>query len=313
MDQERYIDLHTHSTASDGSMSPTELVRHAYQKGLRAIAITDHDTIGGVEQALAEGGRLGIEVIPGVEISVLFSLMDFTSEAKIQGGINQTEVLLQKSKLSHESEMHLLGYFPNGNYGAIGKMLEELRKKREQRNPKIVKKLNELGFNITLSEANRLAPAGNVGRPHIAKVLVDKGYVASIEEAFEKYLSIGRPAYFKKEKLTPTEGISEITKAGGVPVLAHPIYLNLSIGQLDILLEQLIENGLKGIEAYYSENTEEQTKELLILAQKHKLLVTGGSDFHGKFKPDIEIGIGRGTLKVPYSLLAGNEALLGRI
>ncbi len=271
-----YIDLHTHSTASDGSMTPAELVRYAFEKGLGVVALTDHDTVSGVEQAVEEGNKLGIEVIPGVEISVSF-----------------------------EPEMHLLGYFFNGNYNSILKTLEELRERREQRNPRIVSKLKELGFDITLSEVNSQAAGGNVGRPHIARVMMGKGYVASIEEAFDKYLDSGRPAYFKKDKLTPAEGISEIARAGGVPVLAHPIYLNMSVDRLDILLGQLSGMGLKGIEAYYTENTAEQTLELLQLAQKHKLLVTGGSDFHGSFKPNIEIGSGRGLLKVPYSLLFG--------
>lgn len=271
------IDLHTHTTASDGSMIPAELVRHAFAKGLGAVAVTDHDTISGVDQALEEGNKLGIEVIPGVEVSVDFS-----------------------------PEVHLLGYFLHGNYyDSIIKTLEELREKREQRNPRIITKLNELGFDITMSEVNRLAAGGNVGRPHIARVMIDKGYVASIEEAFDKYLASGRPAYFKKDKLTPAEGISEIARAGGVPVLAHPIYLNMSTDQLDILLGQLAAMGLKGIEAYYTDNTAEQTAQLLQLAHKHKILATGGSDFHGMFKPDIEIGSGRGSLKVPYSLLLG--------
>lgn len=272
---QQYIDLHTHTTASDGSMTPEELVRHAFYKGLAAVAVTDHDTLNGVEEALEEGKRLGIEVIAGVEISVSFT-----------------------------PEMHLLGYFFHGNYSSILKTLEELREKREQRNPRIVNKLNELGFDITMSEVNSLAAGGIIGRPHIARAMIDKGYVASIEEAFDKYLASGRPAYFKKDKLTPAEGISEITRAGGVPALAHPIYLQLSTGRLDNLLEQLAGMGLKGIEAYYTENTAEQTAELLQLAQKHKLVVTGGSDFHGGFKPDIEIGSGRGSLKVPYGLLS---------
>ena len=271
-----YIDLHTHSTASDGSMSPAELVRHAFEKGLRAVALTDHDTVSGVAQAAEEGKRLGMEVIPGVEISVSF-----------------------------DPEMHLLGYFFHGKLDSLLKTLEELREKREQRNPRIINKLKELGFDITMSEVNSLAAGGIVGRPHIARAMINKGYVASIEEAFDKYLATGRPAYFKKDKLTPEEGISEIARAGGVPVLAHPIYLGKSTEQLDRLLEQLVGMGLKGIEAYYAENTEAQTAELLQLAHKHKLLITGGSDFHGSFKTDIEIGSGRGLLKVPYSLLLG--------
>jgi len=200
--------------------------------------------------------------------------------------------------------MHLLGYFFKENYQSILITLYELQEKREQRNPKIVKRLNELGFDITLSEVNSFAAGGNIGRPHIARALIDKGYVASIEEAFDKYLAMGRPAYFKKDKLTPAEGISEIIKAGGVPVLAHPIYLFMSNDQLDMLLEQLAAVGLMGIEAYYTDNTAEQTAELMRLAKKHKLLATGGSDFHGSFKPEIEIGSGRGSLKIPYSLLS---------
>ncbi len=291
------IDLHTHSTASDGSMTPAELVRHAFAKGLGAVALTDHDTVNGVEQALEEGEKLGIEVIPGVEIGVSYSRPDISS-CSIPPELPQLEC-----SISFDPEMHLLGYFFSEKYGDILKTLKELQEKREQRNPKIVSRLKELGFDISMSEVNSLAAGGIVGRPHIARAMIDKGYVANIEEAFDKYLASGRPAYFKKDKLSPAEGISEITRAGGVPVLAHPIYLERSADQLDILLGQLAGMGLRGIEAYYSENTEAQTSELLLQAQKHKLLVTGGSDFHGRFKPDIEIGSGRGSLKVPYSLL----------
>ncbi len=272
----KYIDLHTHTTASDGSMTPADLIRHAFDKGLAAVAVTDHDTVSGIGQALEEGDRLGIEVIAGVEISV-----DFTTE------------------------MHLLGYFLNGHCEPILKTLEDLRERREERNPRIVNKLNELGFDITMEEVNGNAGGGNVGRPHIARVMIEKGYVNNIDEAFEKYLSSGRPAYFKKDKLLPQEGIAEITRSGGIPVLAHPFFIGLPYGQLDQLVKELAGYGLKGIEAYYSWHTEEQTSSLLRIARKHGLLVTGGSDFHGSFKPDIEIGTGTGSLKVPYSLLTG--------
>lgn len=271
----KYIDLHTHTTASDGSMTPVELVRHAFNKGLAAVAVTDHDTVGGISQALEEGNRLGIEVIAGVEISVDFS-----------------------------TELHLLGYFLNGHCEPILRTLEELRERREERNPRIVNKLNELGFDITIEEVTGKAGDGNVGRPHIARVMLEKGYVNNIDEAFEKYLGSGRPAYFKKDKLLPREGIAEITRSGGITVLAHPFFIGLAYGQLDQLVKELAGYGLKGIEAYYSWHTEEQTSSLLRIARKYGLLVTGGSDFHGSFKPDIEIGTGKGTLKVPYSLLA---------
>lgn len=268
------IDLHTHTTASDGSMAPAVLVRHAYESGLAAVAITDHDTMEGVEQALEEGRKLGIEVIAGIEVSV-----DFTPE------------------------MHLLGYFPDGHYEPILNTLEDLRERRKQRNPQIIDKLNKLGLEITMNEVNRITGGSITSRAHIARVLIEKGYAADMEEAFDKYLAFGRPAYVKKDKLIPVEGIAEITRSGGIPVLAHPIYLNMTAEQLDKLLGELTEAGLKGIEAYYTDNTASQTEELLRLAQKHCLVATGGSDFHGGFKPGIEIGSGRGSLMVPYSVL----------
>jgi predicted metal-dependent phosphoesterase TrpH len=269
-----YIDLHTHTSVSDGSMSPDALVRHAYESSLAAVAITDHDTMEGVGQALEEGKKFGFEVIAGVEISV-----DFTPE------------------------MHLLGYFLEGHYKPILNTLEVLQERRKRRNPQIIKKLNNLGIEISVDEVDRLAGGSITSRAHIARVLIEKGYVVDMEEAFDKYLAFGRRAYVKKDKLTPGEGIAEIVRSGGIPVLAHPIYLNMTMGQLDILLGELAEMGLKGIEAYYTDNTASQTEELLRLAEKHRLVATGGSDFHGSFKPGIEIGRGRGSLRVPYSVL----------
>ncbi|MGI6668556.1 MAG: PHP domain-containing protein [Acetivibrionales bacterium] len=269
-----YIDLHVHTTASDGSMTPAEIVRYAYEKGLAAVAITDHDTMDGVEQALEEGRKLGFEVIAGVEISVDFM-----------------------------PEMHLLGYFLDGHYEPILNTLQDLREKREYRNPRIVSKLNDLGIEISMSEVDKKAGGSIISRAHIARVLVEKGYVADMEEAFDKYLAFGRKAYVKKEKLAPDEGIAAIIRSGGIPVLAHPIYLDMTMAQLDNLLGELAEAGLKGIEAYYTDNTASQTEELLQLAKRHSLVATGGSDFHGSFKPEIELGSGRGLLRVPYSVL----------
>lgn len=274
------IDLHTHTTASDGSCTPAELVRYAAGKGLKAIAVTDHDTLDGLPEAQREAKKLGLEVIPGVEISVDF-----------------------------KPEMHMLGYFLQGDCSGIQGVLRELAEKRAERNPKIVKRLNELGMEITMDEVEALSGNGITGRPHIARVMIDKGYAASVEEAFEKYLASGRPAYFSKEKLTPAQGIDAITKAGGLPVLAHPIFLNRSGQEMDALLRELAGAGLRGIEAYYSENTEEQTRELLQLAARHKLFVTGGSDYHGSFKPNIDIGVGKGNLTVPYGLLETMKGL----
>lgn len=277
---EKWIDLHTHSTASDGSMRPAELVRYAREAGLAAIALTDHDSMGGVEEAIEEGKKTGVEVVAGVEIGVEF-----------------------------KPEMHMLGYFFGDSYENIREVLEELRQNREKRNPQIVEKLNEMGFAITMEEVREAAGGNVIGRPHIAKVLVDKGYAASVSEVFDKYLSAGRPAYFKKDRLTPGQGMQEILKAGGVPVLAHPLYLERDWDQLDELLAQLKQEGLKGLEVYYTDHSEEDIIQYRRLAEKHGLVMTGGSDFHGSFKPDIDLGKGRGNLRVPYELLEKLKAV----
>ena len=289
----KLIDLHTHSTASDGSLSPAELVRRAKQKGLSAIAITDHDTMDGVAEAMGEGKRIGVEVIAGVEISVDF-----------------------------EPEMHMLGYFFGSGFGRLEKTLVRLRKDRDERNPKIINRLNRLGFDINMDEVEREARGEVAGRAHIAKILYEKGYVSSMEEAFDKYLSGGKPAYVKRDKLTPEQGIREIENSGGIPVLAHPIYLGFDLScaggagfsaglkrcgeglrQMDEVLHRLGGAGLKGLEAYYSDNSPEETENLLLLARRHNMLVTGGSDFHGRFREGVEIGTGRGNLSISYDLL----------
>lgn len=271
----KLIDLHTHSTASDGSMSPAEVVRLAREKGLSAIALTDHDTVDGVREALEEGKKSGVEVIPGIEISVDF-----------------------------KPEMHILGYFPGiSGYTGIKKELEVVKQGREVRNKKIINRLNELGIDITLEDIKGVALGDIMGRPHIARVLVNRGFVSSIDEAFDRYLCREGLAYFKRVELKPGDGISAIRNAGGLPVLAHPVFLGKSYGELDTLLAELKEFGLAGIEALYSENSKEDTGIFLRLAIKYELLVTGGSDFHGSFKPGIELGRGRGSLEVPYEIL----------
>lgn len=272
---EKIIDLHTHSLASDGSMSPAELVRYAKEKGLSAVALTDHDTVEGVKEALDEGNKIGIEVIPGIEISTNF-----------------------------KPEMHILGYFFNkSEYTDIQTELTAIRRGREERNTKIINRLNELGIAITEEEVKEVALGDTIGRPHFARLLVNKGYVKTMKEAFDKYLGKDGLAYFKRPELEPADGIKLIKNAGGIPVIAHPALLKLSNNDMDKLLLELKGFGLAGIEAIYSENSKEETGNLLRLAVKHQLLVTGGSDFHGTYKSEIEIGIGRGNLKVPYELL----------
>ncbi|HEY5584081.1 MAG TPA: PHP domain-containing protein [Ruminiclostridium sp.] len=272
---DKIIDLHTHSIASDGSMSPAEIVRNAKGKGLAAIALTDHDTVDGVKEALEEGERIGIEVIPGIEISV-----------------------------DYKPEMHILGFFLDiKDYTNISRELGAIQQGREERNKKIISKLNKLGVNITTDEVKSVALGDITGRPHIARILVSKGYVKTINEAFDKYLSKDGLAYFKRFELQPIDGIKVIIKAGGIPVIAHPVFLRKSYVEMDKLLKELKEYGLAGIEAIYSENSKEDTGNFLRLAIKHELLVTGGSDFHGTYKNGIELGRGRGNLKVPYELL----------
>lgn len=270
----KFIDMHTHTTASDGSMTPAGIVEYAKAEGLSAIAITDHDTMNGIQEAKNVGAAIGIEVIPGVEIGVEF-----------------------------QPEMHMLGYFFNEDYESLQKVLNRLRENREERNPKIIKKLNELGFDISYEEVVKAANGSVVGRPHIAKVLMDKGYVESIADAFDKYLASGKPAYFKKDKLTPKEGIEEIVKAGGLPVLAHPMYLNKDLNELCELLTELKNYGLAGVEVYYSQQNDELIKEYEKLANRLGLCMTGGSDFHGRFKPDVKLGFAYGEKRIPYELL----------
>lgn len=269
------IDLHVHTTASDGTMTPRDLVLYAASKGLKAVAVTDHDTVGGVAEALEAGKEAGLKVVPGVEISV-----------------------------DYPGEMHILGYFIDYKDPRLTEGLDRLRQFRENRNPLIVEKLRELGFDITMQEVINAAGGNIVGRPHFAAVMVRKGHVKDTKEAFENYLAAGKPAYVKKDRLTPREGIELITGAGGVPVLAHPKYLRFEEGRdLVNLIGELKELGLRGLEVYYSEHSTDETERFHRLAVVNDLIITGGTDFHGTNKADIEIGIGRGNLAVSYDLL----------
>ena len=269
------IDLHTHSTASDGTYSPAELIRYAKKKGLRAIALTDHDSIDGIEEAEAVGGEVGVEVIPGVELSAAFP----------------------------DGAMHLLGLFVDRSTPPFLQQLALLQAARRERNPKIVRKLQALGFRITEEEVAAAAGGGQAGRPHFARVLMEKGYVHSITEAFERYIGDTGPAYVQKSQPAPEACIALIHEANGVAVLAHPNTLHLSDKGLNALLERLVKAGLDGVEVYYSSHAPEETARYERLAAEWNLAKTGGSDFHGEYKPQIDLGVGRGTLHVPYALL----------
>ncbi|QJA06347.1 PHP domain-containing protein [Thermosulfurimonas marina] len=266
------IDLHTHSTASDGTYSPAELVHLAVQEGLSALALTDHDTVEGLFEAQAEAQGLGLAFVPGVEISVRFE---------------------------GPGHCHVLGYFVDPESEGLRETLALLQQARSERNLRMVEKLQALGIEITLEELKERAGGGEIGRPHFAALLVEKGVVRKVEEAFERYLKKGAPAYVPKARLTEEEAFSAIRAAGGLPVLAHPWHLHLSPEALARYVARLKDLGLAGIEAYYTDHTPEFTSLCLELARRFDLVATGGSDFHGHNKPDIKLGRGFGNLRVP--------------
>ena len=271
------IDLHAHTTASDGSLAPAALVDLARQSGLKALAVTDHDTLDGLPEALARGEETALEIIPGVEISAEFK----------------------------PGTMHVLGYFIDYCSGPLAEKLKRLQQARRDRNPQIVAKLNGLGMEITMDEIRAKSGGGQIGRPHFAKVLMDKGYVGSVQEAFDRYLSKGGAAYVDKFRFTPVEAINLIHRAGGVAVLAHPFTLRLSDEALESTLSEFKDEGLDGLEVYYSEHTPQMSHMFMELAEKYDLAPSGGSDFHGNNKDQIKLGVGLGDLRVPYSLVAG--------
>ena len=269
------IDLHLHTTCSDGSLRPTEVLALAQKAGVTALAITDHDIVDGLPEAIDAGTRLGIEVLPGVEIS----------------------------SFDGKSELHILGYCLNWRDEALLKRLASLRASRHRRNPFIIERLQALGLELTYDEVRALAGTESVGRPHIARLLMEKGYVTSAKDAFDRYLAEGRPGYVARELPTPAEAIAWIRDAQGVAVLAHPTWVKESNDGLPAFVRTLKNDGLGGIEVHYSTHTRQQTARFLELAKQFGLLITGGSDFHGLTKPDIEVGTGRGELRVPEELL----------
>jgi predicted metal-dependent phosphoesterase TrpH len=268
------LDLHLHTTFSDGSRTPTDVLTLASKAKVTALAITDHDTITGLPEAIEAGRSLGIEVIPGIELS---SRWDNT-------------------------ELHILGYFLDWKNVELHRQLTRFQDARHVRNPRIIEKLNALGIHLTYDDVKALAGEASIGRPHIARVLIEKGYVTSAKEAFDRYLADGAAAHVPRELPEPAEAIAVIRAARGVPVLAHPSWLDRSEGIFRVC-EQLKGVGLGGIEVHYSTHRPEQTAAYLDVARRLDLLVTGGSDFHGVTKPDIEVGIGKGQLKVPEALL----------
>ncbi len=268
------IDLHTHSTASDGTYTPFELVRLAKNIGLKAIALTDHDTTGGLNEALSAAREMNMEVIPGCELSVEYNGL-----------------------------MHILGLWIKSEAPALNKSLQELRSKRNDRNEIIVEKLRAQGIEINYDEIKALAGDAAIGRPHICRVLMNKGAVSSIQEAFEKYLGPGGKAYVPKEKFNPEKAISILKNEQATVILAHPFSLKFNEDELRGELIRLKEMGLDGVEVFYPEHTKEQTSLYSSLCAELDLLPSGGSDFHGSIKSYIKLGKGRGKLNLPYSLV----------
>ena len=274
------IDLHIHSTASDGTSTPSEIITMAQEFGLGAIAITDHDTLAGSKEAHGLTIPATIELVTGVEISAKpIAPFDFVSS------------------------YHILGYFIRLDDPVLNQTLDELQQIRRTRNQKILQRLNSMGIMITMEDIRKGVDSGEVGRPHIATALLEKNIVHSINEAFDQYLGQGKPAYVDKQRLSCRKAIRIISDAGGVPVLAHPGLLNIDQeSDLEALIVALKEKGLKGVEVYYPEHSDQQIQQLLRIASSHDLLVTGGTDFHGDLKPELKMGIGYGDLHVPYGL-----------
>lgn len=271
------IDLHAHTTYSDGSLTPTQLVEEAAALGLTAVAVTDHDTVDGLPEALAAGERLGVEVIPGVEIN-----------------------------LEHDRvTMDMLGYFLAGAPSAeLEEELTELRKYRDERNARIVGRLTELGMPLEPADLAAEAGTGAVGRPHIGAAMVRRGYVSSISEAFELYLRRGAPAWVDRRRLALGRALKLLRASGAVPVLAHPGIIRADVGGLRRIVRDAARAGLAGIECYYPLHDEETVAACLALARRYALVPTGGSDFHGSVKPEARLGVGSGGMPVPDRVLA---------
>jgi 3',5'-nucleoside bisphosphate phosphatase len=270
----RVIDLHTHSTVSDGSDDPVRIAELAHEAGCRAVALTDHDRQDGVLAASARAAELGVELISGVEISC-----------------------------EHQGTMHVLVYFLEPGSGPLQDELVRLQVARDNRNRLMADLMARLGLPVTYDEIQEEAGGMGAGRPHIAKILVRKGVVGSIQEAFDVWLAKGRPAYMDKERLAPDVAVRLATDSGGVAVLAHPLSLGLSPSETSATVGELASLGLRGVEAIYGRYSPAERSAVADMAHEHGLIVTGGSDHHGTYKPDLHIGIGRGDLEVPDSAL----------
>lgn len=288
-----YIDLHIHSTASDGTFTPAEIVTSAMaaagtKKDSVVIALTDHDTVAGIPEFIKEAKKYKncLTAIPGVEISTDY----------------------------HGVEIHILGYNIDINNADLLERLKVCRESRDGRNEKIIQKLQEQGIQITMEDIRPADPNETIARPHIAKQLLKKKYVSSVKEAFDKYLAEGRSCYVERIMPTPQEAISLIKNSGGIAVLAHLMYYKkLNAEQKAELTAELKEAGLTGIETYYNTYTPVEEEYVKSLAKQHALLLTGGTDFHGQNKPHISLFKGQGEMDIPADILPEFMEAIGKI
>jgi hypothetical protein len=281
------IDLHIHSTASDGTCAPSEILQMASGLGLKAIAITDHDTLAGSREVLRGTLPSRLLFLSGVEISTK------APDGFAMGG-----------------SLHILGYGVDVNDGPLEQALVELQQARDSRIPRIVERLNQAGVPVTMPQVLAQVGDASPGRPHVARAMIQMGVVADVDEAFDRYLSKGKPAYVDKYRIPCQRALELIHGAGGVAVLAHPYLVPGGQEVLTALIGRLCGLGLAGLEVHYPEHSPEDVACYLALARRFDLLTTGGTDFHGDLLPDIHLGRGRGDLQVPWALY---EALATKI
>ena len=279
-----YCDLHTHTLFSDGSFTPAELVAEARERNL-TIALTDHNTVSGLPEFLAEAEKLGVRAIPGIEFSTLF----------------------------HEKELHLVGLFIQPeDYELLESVAEKYQRLKDESNREMVRRLNAAGFPLDYQELLRNNPGGNLNRAHMGRALVEKGYVGSVQEAFERLLNKNLPIYVPCERLQITDCIRLFRQRNIVPILAHPLQ-DLTEAELRTCLPELVEAGLIGLETHHSSYDDDTIALATQIATEFHLLSSGGSDFHGLAKPDIQLGVGKGNLRIPLSVLDNLEAARNRI
>lgn len=280
----KLIDLHVHSTASDGTLSPSEVALYAKAKCLSAIALTDHDTVSGIDECAKEGLRSGVIVVPGIEFSADF----------------------------HGKEVHILGYYIDPHHPKLTQKLSELVAARATRNTEMLGKLAALGMPLMIEDClSDTAPGATITRAHIAKALLEKGYIKERSEAFNRYIGAGKPAYVPKKRFTVEECTSLIHEAGGLAVLAHPLLYGYDRKDLSEITRGLVSEGIDGMECIYATHSKEDVAFLLQLCLKHKLFPTGGSDFHGANKPLLDLGSGYGELEIPFDILEAMRKRLG--